>query len=146
MDNKFPRGIEVGTAGLIRRSDGKLLLVKSYKWSNKWCLPGGHIELGESIKDATIREMKEETNLDTTYITQLLSGELINCKDFYRPAHLIHFANFLTTAQHEPKLDNDELSDYQWLTPDEALKLPLAETVETTIRKYIDYTRNTSSI
>ncbi len=144
MDIKFPRGIEVGTAGLIKRSDGKLLLVKSYKWSDKWCLPGGHIEIGESIKDATVREIKEETNLNTKYITQLLSGELIQSKDFYRPAHLIHFANLLTTDQHEPQLDNDELSEYQWLTPDEALKLPLAETVELTIKKYINYMHTSS--
>lgn len=30
---------------------------------NKWCIPGGHVEIGENPIDAAVREIKEETNL-----------------------------------------------------------------------------------
>lgn len=40
--------------------DNKFLLVR-IKNNNFYCLPGGHVELGEDTEHAVIREMKEET-------------------------------------------------------------------------------------
>ena len=49
---------------LVHR-DGRVLLQNRVKpdWMG-YALPGGHIEPGESIVDACVREMKEETGLD----------------------------------------------------------------------------------
>ncbi|MCC6032117.1 MAG: NUDIX hydrolase, partial [Pyrobaculum sp.] len=46
--------------------DGKILLVKrKYPPSaGKWSLPGGHVELGERLEEAVLRELKEETGVD----------------------------------------------------------------------------------
>ena len=32
-------------------------------WSGRWCIPCGHVDWGEDIREAARREMKEETGL-----------------------------------------------------------------------------------
>ncbi|MEM0370331.1 MAG: NUDIX hydrolase [Pyrobaculum sp.] len=46
--------------------DGNILLIKrKYPPSKgKWSLVGGHVELGERLEDAVLRELKEETGVE----------------------------------------------------------------------------------
>ena len=56
--------IETIARGVAVR-DGKILLCKAKGGSSTY-LPGGHIELGETGREALVREIKEETGLDST--------------------------------------------------------------------------------
>ncbi len=51
----------------------KVLLIQrdSPPFADAWALPGGFIEMTESLHDAALRELKEETSVDNLYIEQL---------------------------------------------------------------------------
>jgi ADP-ribose pyrophosphatase YjhB (NUDIX family) len=55
----------VGVGAVVVR-DGKALIIKRAHEPRKgeWSLPGGLVELGESLRDAARREIMEETGLD----------------------------------------------------------------------------------
>ena len=52
----------------------KVLLIKrkNHPWKNQWALPGGFVDIDESLDEAVVRELKEETNAsDIKYFKQL---------------------------------------------------------------------------
>ena len=55
--------VELAVLCLIHQGDRLLLQNRRKKDWDGWTLPGGHIEKGESIVDAVVREMQEETRL-----------------------------------------------------------------------------------
>jgi len=136
---QFPKGIEIVGSVIIEDPDGNILLVKSPKWHNKWTMPGGHIDPGETIEEALIREAREEIGLSLKPEGTIAFGELINSKDFHRPAHFIYFDVLCKTSDRKIKLDDQELVEYIWAKPEEALKMDLAESYNTTIKKYLAY-------
>ncbi|MCX8015446.1 MAG: NUDIX hydrolase [candidate division WOR-3 bacterium] len=49
---------------------GKIVLIKRKNPPYGWALPGGYVEYGESVEEAAIREIKEETGLDLKELKQ----------------------------------------------------------------------------
>lgn len=57
-----------------------ILRVKRKKepFKDKWCLPGGFVNIGETSKEAAVRILKKETNLTNVYIEQIKTFDDIN--------------------------------------------------------------------
>ena len=49
--------------GVIVYKDEKIFLAKSKKWTDRWIVPGGHLDWGEQLHDCVVREVKEELDI-----------------------------------------------------------------------------------
>ena len=137
--SKHLEKVEIIVSAIIENMSGEILVVKSPKWHNKWTFPGGHVEPGEKMQHSLSREIKEETGLEIKSINLVSFGELINSKDFCRPAHFVYFDFWCTSNSNLIKLDKNELNNYKWVNPRKALKMNLAESFDKSITEYLKF-------
>ena len=127
---------EPTVGALIFDPAGRLFLVRSHKWGGRWVVPGGHVELGETLEAALRREVAEETGLAIHDIAFICMQEFIYDPAFWKPRHFIFFDYACRTGATEARL-NDEAEEYAWVTVDEALRLPVEPYTVKAIRAYL---------
>jgi len=65
LKREYPPRPIIGVGAVIMRTDQVLLVRRgSEPGKNQWSVPGGLVELGETVHETVVREVKEETNLD----------------------------------------------------------------------------------
>jgi len=121
---------------LIFNPEGRVFLMKSHKWKNKYVSPGGHVELGEKFEEALKREVKEETGLDIYDIEFICFHEFIFDEAYWKKKHFICFEFACKTKSKKARL-NSEGQEYIWADLDKALKLPVEPYTMKTIREYM---------
>jgi nucleoside triphosphatase len=121
----------------IFNPSGELLLLKSHKWPGRYVVPGGHVELGERMEEAAVREAKEETGLDIYDLEFILLQEFIYDPSFWKPRHFIFFDYAGKTISTEIRL-NDEAEEYIWVRLEAAMQLPLDAYTRKAIEKLVE--------
>ena len=125
---RYPVRPEVGVGALVAR-DGKVLLVRRSNppGKGKWSVPGGHLELGESIYRAAARELEEETGVIGEPIGVVEISELIERDD--RGAVLYHYVliDVLVDPRSSPydARARSDASDVMFIDLEEALNMDL---------------------
>jgi nucleoside triphosphatase len=132
-DQIFP---EPTVGVFIFNQSGEILLVKSHKWYGKYVVPGGHVELGERIEQAAVREAKEETGLDIYDLKFVNFQEFIYDASFWKKRHFIFFDYACRADSLEVEL-NDEAQEHIWVEPEAALRLPVDTYTRRSIEKII---------
>ena len=137
----------VGVGGLIIEEDRVLLIRRGTEpLRGEWSIPGGTLELGESLEQGVAREMREETGLEVRVL------ELIEVFDriFYadgaqlvpephgnntRPRYHFVIADYLCArAGGEPRAGSD-VTELVYAREDELARFQLTETATRVVRK-----------
>jgi nucleoside triphosphatase len=121
----------------IFNQKGELLMLQSHKWPGKYVVPGGHVELGESIENAACREALEETGLEIRDLRFLCWQEFIYDPSFWKPRHFIFF-DYACLVDSTDVCLNDEAESYVWVDPEEALALPIDSYSRVSINRYLE--------
>ncbi len=135
------------SAGAVVFRDGKVLLIKNKSIKGKkvtfWGFPKGHIDKGESSKDAALRELKEETGIEAEIIRKAgdskymftLSGEKIF-------KVVVVFLMKYKSGEAKPQLE--EIDEVLWLKPEEALNKLSFKNDKILLQKAIEQLNNES--
>jgi phosphoglycolate phosphatase len=128
----------VTVGALIYDSEGRVLMVRTQKWSDLWGIPGGKTQYGETSETALRREIEEETALKIDDIRFVLVQDCIHSKEFYREAHFV-LLNYTCRCSGIPAVKlNDEAREHRWLFPAQALALPLNQPTRTLLLAVTD--------
>lgn len=104
---------------LIENEKGEILFLqeKDKKVYGKYNLPGGHLELNETLLDCAVREVKEETGI-------VIEPEyLIGFYQHNKRGNGISFVFLWKVKDVEPQIDDNQILSYKWFKPDDFLEL-----------------------
>ncbi|MCI8276989.1 MAG: NUDIX domain-containing protein, partial [Clostridia bacterium] len=106
--------IGVGVGAFILNDNNEVLLQKRAVPAEKdhWCIPGGRLELFETLENAVIRETKEETDLDIEVLKIMgVCNHIIKEEE----AHWVATSYLCKIKNGEPKImEPDKASDMKW--------------------------------
>ncbi len=123
--------VELTTLCLIHNKGAYLLQNRLKEDWKGYTFPGGHIEPGESIVDAVVREVKEETGLS------ILNPRLCGVKQF--PIEGGRYIVFLFTADRfEGELISSEEGTMQWIPKEELANVNLVEDFHELLQVMLD--------
>jgi ADP-ribose pyrophosphatase YjhB (NUDIX family) len=119
---------EVGNIVLQRRKDNEM-----------WALPGGAMDLGESVAECAVRETREETGLDV---------EVVGIVGIYSdPKHVFAYDDgevrqefsicLLARVTGGAVQVSDESHEVKAFTPDEIAELPMVDSIRLRVNDYL---------
>ncbi|WP_270181017.1 NUDIX domain-containing protein [Alkalihalobacillus sp. CinArs1] len=116
--------LKAGVAVIILNENNDVLLQKR-KDVGLWGIPSGHVEIGETVTEAAVREVKEETNLDVA-VKKLIGvySEPSSQVFHYPDGKVVHFITTCFLAEiigGDLRSNSDESLDVKFF---QASKLP----------------------
>jgi ADP-ribose pyrophosphatase YjhB (NUDIX family) len=129
---------------VVVNDDGEILLIRRSDNDN-WALPGGGMDLGESLPDTAVRETAEETGIDVE-ITGLVGI-------YTDPRHVILYTSnnevrqeFSVVFTAKPvggaPTPSEESTEVRWVAPTDIGGLPMDRSMRMRVEQYLTTPRD----
>jgi 8-oxo-dGTP diphosphatase len=136
MKREFPELPLVGVGAVIIQADRVVLVKRAHPpIQGHWSIPGGVLEVGEMVREAAVREAREETGLIVE------PGALLGVYDriLRDPEHRVQYhyvlIDFLCRAVGGELIAASDAAEVRWFTREELPALNLAEDTTEVIDK-----------
>ncbi|MEU6613232.1 NUDIX domain-containing protein [Streptomyces parvus] len=134
-----PNSMVVAASAVVTDDQGRILLQRR-RDNNLWALPGGGMDLGDSLPGTAVREVKEETGLDVE-ITGLVGT-------YTDPRHIIEYSDgevrrqfnvcFTARVTGGSLAVSEESTEVRFVAPAELDTLPMHHTQCLRLRHFVE--------
>jgi ADP-ribose pyrophosphatase YjhB (NUDIX family) len=133
---------KVDVRGVVFR-DGRLLLVRELS-DGRWALPGGWADVGESLSEAVVREVREESGYETRAVKLLAIANLGRYQDGrpLRPNIYKHFVRCELVADMPGELQGGETGEARFFAADELPELSAPRGTRVQLARLFEHARD----
>jgi 8-oxo-dGTP diphosphatase len=145
MSNRreFPDRPLVGVGGVVI-SNGRVLLVRrgAPPLEGQWSIPGGLLEVGETLTAGVRRELLEETAMEVRVLELLEVFERIDLDATGQARHHFVVLDYLCDVLGGQARAGSDVTDVAWATPEELEKYSVSEAATRVIRRAFEMARD----
>lgn len=134
--HEYPDSPQIAV-GTIVIKDSEVLLVrrKQPPGMGLWAIPGGRVELGETLQEAAEREVGEETGVTVRAGHPVYTFDLIERDDAGRIRYHYIIVDLMADYVAGNPNPSDDASEARWVTSEELDDLPASHTTKEVLRK-----------
>ena len=140
MTREFPDRPIVGVGGVVVQN-GLALIVKRAHDPRKgeWSLPGGLLELGESLQDAARREIKEETGLDIEVGPVIETFDRVHRDDHGKVRYHFVIVDFVCSSIDGEAVPGSDADGVAWVSADDIDEYAVNDHAKAVIMRGLNY-------
>lgn len=111
---------EFSAGGIVFNDQGQVLVVQ-HSTNKHWGFPKGHVEAGQTVKEAALREVKEEGGIEVEIIEKVGESKYIYTNKAKEKVFKMVTIFLMKYISGDIKDHDWEVSELQWFTPDDAM-------------------------
>jgi len=139
LKRQYPTQPIVGVGAVILH-EGRMILVRRgvEPGKDQWSIPGGAVELGEKIRDAVLREAKEESGLDIEIVVDRpmdAVDSIFKDKNQHLEYHYV-LMQFLARPKSGTLKHGGDVLDAKWVPLEEVEKYDLTTSFRAFFKKH----------
>lgn len=148
MKREYPMRPIVGVGAVILQDD-KIILVKrrAEPGKGRWSIPGGSVHLGEKVRDATVREAKEESGLEVEILDErpMDAFDSIITDEKGRTKYHFTLLEFLAQPKGGTLKAAEDVAEARWVPLEEVKKYDLTNSFRIFFEKHENELKKLSS-
>ncbi len=140
MTGEYPDTPVVAVGAIVVR-DGRVLLVRRGQPPSEglWAIPGGCVELGETLQEAAEREIREETGLTICARDPVYTFDVIRRTEAGRIRFHYVIVDLMADYVKGDLQPGDDAREARWVAPGELGELPVNQTTLEILEKVVDF-------
>ena len=128
---------EFSAGGIVFNNQGQVLITQHS--SNKhWSFPKGHIEKGQTSKEAALREVREEGGIEAKILEKVGENKYVYTNKEGEKVFKLVVLFLMTYVSGDIKDHDWEVSEAKWVTPEDALGILSFSTDKQLLKKAVE--------